>query len=99
MMFSFKSEQRCCELLYCCYWQTDIQLHHLSTFSSLTVNDHKMVQSIVNTPLENIDKGKAKQHAVTFLNSQISKLIVLQDLMSLQFFHFLFFLLLFFSYY
>lgn len=66
LMLALKSEQGCCVLLYYLFWQAFVQAQHSLLFPLLPINGHKMVQSRDSAPLENIYKGKTKQHARLF---------------------------------
>ena len=72
LMFALKSEQGCCVLLYYRFWQAFVQAQHSPLFSPFPINGHKMVQSRDSTPLENIYKGKAKQHARHLLTTKLA---------------------------
>ena len=71
-MFASKSEQECCVLLYYWFWQASIQAQHSPPFSLFPINGYKMVQSRDSTSLENIYKGKAKQHDRDLLTTKLA---------------------------
>lgn len=48
------------------FWQAFVQAQHSLLFPLLPINGHKMIQSRDSAPLENIYKGKTKQHATLF---------------------------------